>query len=1070
MQILYTANERHDAQLAAQAIRGVAQDVRVVWAARLSDAGRWVSENRDRLAAIVVDAEVQHQSCVPFVRLVRTLGLTTPILVVVPETAERPVAVLEAGADEFVLKNQSLGANLARLVSEPLRREQTEQRLQTLSTDNERLRETEARLQARLADALTLLQHRDADVEATTARLRTREAELAEATRALRALDQGRAELEETFNDLVHRSTQERFAAAQQAAQRQSEFETALADRVAKQDALDRELAATREGFRRRIAESETAFRDVEDRHASELNAAASAHAALEQLFAALEEQHAASTEAATAQHAAQRSDYEARLAGEAAARVALDQQLRDAERTVALIQQDLAASDEKLAEAESARAALEQRFAALEQQHAASTEAAAGQLAAQQSDYEARLAEQTAAREALDQQLRDAERRVVLIRQDLAASVEKLAEAESARRDSEDRYSSELKAAAAAHAALAERIATLEQQHASSIEAASVRLAGQQSEYEARFAEQTTAREAVERQLRDAEAAWVQAQREHESNAAAAADRLARRESELAAAAAARLTLEQRLVEAEMALAQAREHGVAERAAAVKQAARRQAEFDAQLAREVDARNAAERDHAGAIERLTSDHTAELLRLEALAAERDAQLTDQAARFDAAQRTAQQSLATLDGELRAALAAQSRQIEELNGELKTMTQELNATKNHRDALQLEAHRAPALARQLAASRAETRQHFAQIPVNILRCSHEGALREANHAMVSTLGYRTMDELRALDFPASVFEFAEDLRWLVQRCQNGPRQLADCIVKKKDGTRVNMRLRATQVSAETIEIVAEDLTSLRAMEEQLRQARRMEAVGRLASEVAATCDDLLSNVNQNGNQLLATLRGDVTLHHQAQSIFADVTRAAGFLRQLSGYGLQQARALSPADVNKVLRDLEPVLKRVAGDEIELVLPKKTAALYVDVDAERVERVLVNVAAYGRARMPSGGRLIVELSRVAVNHDFVAKHPNVREGSHAMIRVGLRDAFPDAPRGAASERPGLDLGALQALIGDCGGHLWMNAEPGGDMEMKIRLPLRSPERHTQIPGSGAVNAVARWFQS
>jgi hypothetical protein len=172
-------------------------------------------------------------------------------------------------------------------------------------------------------------------------------------------------------------------------------------------------------------------------------------------------------------------------------------------------------------------------------------------------------------------------------------------------------------------------------------------------------------------------------------------------------------------------------------------------------------------------------------------------------------------------------------------------------------------------------------------------------------------------------------------------------------------------------------------------------------------------------------------------------------------------------ALSPADVDKVLRDLEPVLKRVAGDEIQFELPKKTSALLVDVDAERVERVLVNVAAYGRARMPFGGRVIVELSRVAVNRDFVAKHPNVREGGHALIRVGLRDAFPDAPRGAVSERPGLDLGALQALIGNCGGHLWMNAERRGDMEMKVRLPLRSPERHAHIPGSGA---VARWFQS
>jgi hypothetical protein len=143
-----------------------------------------------------------------------------------------------------------------------------------------------------------------------------------------------------------------------------------------------------------------------------------------------------------------------------------------------------------------------------------------------------------------------------------------------------------------------------------------------------------------------------------------------------------------------------------------------------------------------------------------------------------------------------------------------------------------------------------------------------------------------------------------------------------------------------------------------------------------------------------------------------------------------------------------LRDLAPVLKRVAGDDIELVLPRKVFTLSVDVDAERVERVLVNVAAYGRARMPSGGRLIIELARVVVDLDFVTKYPNVRQGAHALISVtevktaalaewpiGIRGPVEATAIAATSERPGVDLGTLQALIGDCGGHLWMKAELG-----------------------------------
>jgi hypothetical protein len=306
----------------------------------------------------------------------------------------------------------------------------------------------------------------------------------------------------------------------------------------------------------------------------------------------------------------------------------------------------------------------------------------------------------------------------------------------------------------------------------------------------------------------------------------------------------------------------------------------------------------------------------------------------------------------------------------------------------------------------------------------------------------------------------------------------------DCIWKKKDGSRLTMRLRALRRSADVVELVAEDLTTLRAVEERLRQAQRMEAVGRLASEVADTCDILLRNVSQDGQQWLAAVGSNSAQRHQGELILGEVTRAANFLKQLSVYGEKQTRALAGVDVNTVLRDLAPVMKRVAGDFIELVLPKKILALNVDVDAALVERVLVNIAAYGRARMPSGGRLIIDLARVVLDLDFRTKYPNVRQGAHALISVAeVRTAAPAEPIGiretgeattiaATSERPGVDLVALQALIGDCGGHLWMKAEPGGDMEVKIHLPLRAANtsRSAGVLSSARERLASSWFQS
>ena len=239
----------------------------------------------------------------------------------------------------------------------------------------------------------------------------------------------------------------------------------------------------------------------------------------------------------------------------------------------------------------------------------------------------------------------------------------------------------------------------------------------------------------------------------------------------------------------------------------------------------------------------------------------------------------------------------------------------------------------------------------------------------------------------------AVFESADDLRWLIERCLNtGTTESVETTWRTKKGGRLVVRLLALATAPESIEIVVEDITNLRAVEERLRQAQRMEAVGRLASEVAVTCDNLLRDVSQDGQQWLATIGSDTALRHQGERLLGEVTRAASFLRQLSVYGKKQTSALEPVNVNRVLRDLEPVIKRVAGDDIELDLPKTSPSVNVDVEVERVERVLVNVASYARERMPFGGRLKIELATVVVDRKFVAKYPNVRPGDHVLITV------------------------------------------------------------------------------
>jgi len=1103
--------------------------------------------------------------------------------------------------------------------------------------------EAQQNLQRRFSAAVVLLQHQDADLEATTKRLTRREAELAEATETRLSLERQLAEAKSALGEVAkydalnadlsatrqelartdtmlreaearhalamttaakrlaqeeakvreaqaalqaaeQRTAAERLATRLRTAERDAEIATQLHQEAATRQTLERALTVARN----KVAETETAIRDAEHRHASQMTTA-------------------------TARIADQQTQYEVRLAEAAAARDLVDQRLREVEVSFERSREEAAlgaaAAAERLVRLEAQRVEalangqrLEGQLAdandalhVAEQRHASAMTSAAAQFAERQTEFETLLSQTSAVKDASDLRLREAEATLERIHNERAAEAIAVAKHLT-------HVESRLATSTANGQTLEQRLAEVTNAlHTAEQLVVSERVASVEraTEYETRLAEVSTAREMVSQQLHDTETTLARIRRESDANSIASAERLSQRESELATASADRQVLEGRLVDTETALKNAEARALAERRATIEQSAQRRAEFDAQLAREVEARNVVERDLAenrmaaeqtrqallgrsatlttemrelearltqelareradyerkladlqvqlraldvereelrqsldssqaqlgslsrvhedanenferirqaneieiqrlGAayavthqtldqvradalqtLERLGSEHTAELVRINALVAERDAQLNYQAAGHAASQQAAQQALVGLENELHAAVTAHRQQVERLHSSLNAVIQDFDEMRRHRDALQIDADRVPQLTNQLEASRADSRRQFDESPIGILRCSGAGVLKDANGALIAALGYRGVDELSTLGSTDSVFESPDDFRWLIERCERTPSESVDCIWKKKNGRRLIMRLRAIRLSADVVDIVAEDVTAVRAVEERRRQSQRMEAVGRVASEVAITCENLLRNVSQEGQQWLATVGSNTAQRHHGELILSDVARAARFLRQLSLFGEKQTGALAGVDVNMVLRNLAPALKRVAGDDIELVLPKKAFALDVDVDAERVERVLVNIAAYGRARMPLGGRLIIKLDRVVVDRDFVRKYPNVRQGAHALISVAkVRTApsaeWPTEPTaiGATSERPGIDLETLQALIGDCGGHLWMNAKPGGDMEVKIHFPLRSADRSLS---AGAVRSalgrsVSTWFQ-
>jgi hypothetical protein len=252
-----------------------------------------------------------------------------------------------------------------------------------------------------------------------------------------------------------------------------------------------------------------------------------------------------------------------------------------------------------------------------------------------------------------------------------------------------------------------------------------------------------------------------------------------------------------------------------------------------------------------------------------------------------------------------------------------------------------------------------------------------------------------------------------------------------------------------------LEEVAREASQVPRLRQRIELAHRMEAVGRLASEAAAACGNLLADVHQNVQQWLMAFTGDMVARQRAELVLDDVTRAAGLIRQLSGYVDENGRVPRDVDLSAIIRDLEPVLRRVAGQDVEFRLPEDIPAVRLGLSSERVDRLLVNLASYGRERMPEGGRVTIDFATVDVDRESAARHTNLRPGAYALItmtksrprdREQMQNSTVQRPRGRSGRTPGVELGTLQAQVGECGGHLWMTIDPQGDIVSKLYLPL------------------------
>jgi len=345
----------------------------------------------------------------------------------------------------------------------------------------------------------------------------------------------------------------------------------------------------------------------------------------------------------------------------------------------------------------------------------------------------------------------------------------------------------------------------------------------------------------------------------------------------------------------------------------------------------------------------------------------------------------------------------------------------------------------------------------------IYRSSLEGRFFDVNPALITMLGYDSAEEVLALDPKADVFLDPSEQARVMDEFRRGARlDNVEVRWKRKDGSAITVRLSGRAVNspeetAEVLEIIAEDITERRVLENQFRQAQKMEAVGRLAGGVAHDFNNLLMVISGYAEVVLEQTRKSNPLHPKIEAIHQAADRATTLTRQLLAFSRKQLLELKVVDLNSVIEDIERLLRPLIGENIELHTQLAADLGRTRADAGQIEQVIMNLVVNSKDAMPNGGKITIQTANARLNsEDRRSEYTYLQPGQYVVLSVTdtgegmdkdtqLRIFEPFFTTKEKGKGTGLGLSTVYGIIKQSGGYVLVESEPRQGTTFRIYLP-------------------------